>query len=90
MQRRNNKDLYATVELETWEERQKRWRSIRIVYFIMLMTCMGLTLSKEDLGTVVAAGALGQMIFSPIFGFWGNHAKSASVPMMLAMPVAIY
>lgn len=66
-----------------------RWRSIRVMYFTMFLSSVGFTivitslwpyLQKIDgtadasfLGWVVAAYSLGQMVASPIFGWWSNH-----------------
>lgn len=71
------------------EDYKSRWRSIRVMYFTMFLSSVGFTivitslwpyLQKIDdtanasfLGWVVAAYSLGQMIASPIFGFWSNH-----------------
>ncbi|KAF4519577.1 hypothetical protein B566_EDAN004785 [Ephemera danica] len=100
---RHEKKTYNTANLETEEERRTRWRSIRIMYFTAFMLMAGLSTTvtstwpymnkldpnagKEFLGMVVAAGALGQMIFSPIFGFWGNHAKSVRLPLIVSLPI---
>lgn len=66
-----------------------RWRSIRVMYFTMFLSSVGFTivitslwpyLQKIDstadasfLGWVVAAYSLGQMVASPMFGWWSNH-----------------
>lgn len=71
------------------EEYKSRWRSIRVMYFTMFLSSVGFTivitslwpyLQKIDtgadasfLGWVVAAYSLGQMVASPLFGFWSNH-----------------
>ncbi|XP_062859676.1 major facilitator superfamily domain-containing protein 8 [Trichomycterus rosablanca] len=71
------------------EAEKSRWRSIRIMYFTMFLSSVGFTivitsiwpyLQKIDdsadasfLGWVVAAYSLGQMVASPLFGFWSNH-----------------
>lgn len=33
------------------------------------------------MGYVVAAYPLGQMLFSPLFGLWGNNSKSVRFPL---------
>uniref|UniRef100_A0AAQ5ZCF4 Major facilitator superfamily (MFS) profile domain-containing protein n=1 Tax=Amphiprion ocellaris TaxID=80972 RepID=A0AAQ5ZCF4_AMPOC len=71
------------------EDSSSRWRSIRVMYFTMFLSSVGFTivitslwpyLQKIDssadasfLGWVVAAYSLGQMVASPIFGWWSNH-----------------
>ncbi|KAM9426201.1 major facilitator superfamily domain-containing protein 8 isoform 1-T3 [Pholidichthys leucotaenia] len=71
------------------EDYRSRWRSIRVMYFTMFLSSVGFTivitslwpyLQKVDdtanasfLGWVVAAYSLGQMVASPIFGWWSNH-----------------
>uniref|UniRef100_A0A3Q3F579 Major facilitator superfamily domain containing 8 n=1 Tax=Kryptolebias marmoratus TaxID=37003 RepID=A0A3Q3F579_KRYMA len=68
---------------------RSRWRSIRVMYFTMFLSSVGFTivitslwpyLEKVDssadasfLGWMVAAYSLGQMVASPLFGFWSNH-----------------
>jgi ceroid-lipofuscinosis MFS transporter 7 len=39
------------------------------------------------MGYVVAANPLGQMIFSPLFGYWGNKSKSIRLPLLVSMAV---
>uniref|UniRef100_A0AAY5KSG4 Major facilitator superfamily (MFS) profile domain-containing protein n=1 Tax=Esox lucius TaxID=8010 RepID=A0AAY5KSG4_ESOLU len=71
------------------DDYKSRWRSIRVMYFTMFLSSVGFTivitslwpyLQKIDdgatagfLGWVVAAYSLGQMLASPLFGFWSNH-----------------
>ncbi|XP_029944128.1 major facilitator superfamily domain-containing protein 8 [Salarias fasciatus] len=78
--------------LETEEDYRSRWRSIRVMYFTMFLSSVGFTivitsvwpyLQKVDhsadasfLGWVVAAYSLGQMVASPIFGWWSNSRPS--------------
>lgn len=40
---------------------------------------------KEFMGLVVAANPLGQMLFSPIIGWWSNKMKSIRSPLMFSM-----
>ncbi|XP_028330417.1 major facilitator superfamily domain-containing protein 8-like [Gouania willdenowi] len=74
------------------EDYGSRWRSIRVMYFTMFLSSVGFTivitslwpyLQKIDdsadasfLGWVVAAYSLGQMVASPIFGWWSNYRPS--------------
>lgn len=37
------------------------------------------------MGVIVAANPLGQMIFSPIFGWWGNKLGSIRLPLLLSL-----
>uniref|UniRef100_A0A3P8NIB3 Major facilitator superfamily (MFS) profile domain-containing protein n=1 Tax=Astatotilapia calliptera TaxID=8154 RepID=A0A3P8NIB3_ASTCA len=71
------------------DDYRSRWRSIRVMYFTMFLSSVGFTivitslwpyLQKTDdstdasfLGWVVAAYSIGQMVASPIFGWWSNH-----------------
>lgn len=43
------------------------------------------TAGKEFMGFIVAANPLGQMIFSPLFGWWSNKLKSIRVPLLVSM-----
>uniref|UniRef100_A0A3B3HVL3 Major facilitator superfamily domain containing 8 n=1 Tax=Oryzias latipes TaxID=8090 RepID=A0A3B3HVL3_ORYLA len=65
---------------------RSRWRSIRVMYFTMFLSSVGEFVSpalcslKVDsgadasfLGWMVAAYSLGQMVASPLFGWWSNH-----------------
>lgn len=40
---------------------------------------------KEFMGLIVAANPLGQMIFSPIFGWWGNKLGKIRLPLLLSL-----
>ncbi|KAH8397544.1 hypothetical protein KR222_009107 [Zaprionus bogoriensis] len=87
--------------LETLQEYQRRWRSIRIIYFTMFLMSLGFSIiltgvwtylseldpstGKEFMGLIVAANPLGQMIFSPLFGWWGNRLGSIRLPMLLSL-----
>lgn len=39
------------------------------------------------MGFIVAANPLGQMIFSPLFGWWSNKLKSIRMPLLASMAV---
>lgn len=39
------------------------------------------------MGFVVAANPLGQMLFSPLFGWWSNRMKSIRSPLMASMAI---
>ncbi|XP_076055651.1 major facilitator superfamily domain-containing protein 8-like isoform X2 [Oratosquilla oratoria] len=80
---------------ETRAERQMRRRSHVAAYVTMFIMAVGFSIvltgvwpylqqldesvSKEFLGWVVAANPLGQMLASPLFGFWGNKAGRVRV-----------
>jgi hypothetical protein len=42
--RTTNRTEYKTVDLETFEERRTRWRSIRIIYLTMFVMSTGFTI----------------------------------------------
>lgn len=37
------------------------------------------------MGYIVAVNPLGQMLFSPLFGHWGNKTKSARFPLLVSI-----
>lgn len=37
------------------------------------------------MGLIVAANPLGQFIFSPVFGYWANKAKSIRTPFIVSL-----
>lgn len=39
------------------------------------------------MGFIVAANPLGQMIFSPLFGWWSNKISSIRVPLLVSMAI---
>lgn len=39
------------------------------------------------MGFVVAANPLGQMLFSPLFGWWSNKLKSIRLPLIVSMAI---
>lgn len=42
---------------------------------------------KEFMGYVVASNPFGQMIFSPLFGLWGNRTKSVRLPLLFSIAI---
>ncbi|KAK5848409.1 hypothetical protein PBY51_006026 [Eleginops maclovinus] len=86
------------------EDYKPRWRSIRVMYFTMFLSSVGFTivitslwpyLQKVDgsttasfLGWVVAAYSLGQMLASPLFGFWSNH-RSRREPLVCSILINV-
>ncbi|XP_043865374.1 major facilitator superfamily domain-containing protein 8 [Drosophila mojavensis] len=88
-------------DLETLEEYTQRWRSVRVIYFTMFLMALGFsiiltgiwpflseldpTAGKEFMGLIVAANPLGQMIFSPIFGRWGNKLGTIRLPLLISL-----
>ncbi|XP_019868168.2 major facilitator superfamily domain-containing protein 8 [Aethina tumida] len=87
--------------LETLQEYKDRWRSIYIIYFTMFLISLGFsiivtgvwpylnkldpTAGKEFMGWVVAANPLGQMIFSPLVGWWSNRLGSIRIPLISSL-----
>lgn len=43
------------------------------------------TAGKEFMGYVVAANPLGQMLFSPLVGWWGNKRGSVRLPLLVTL-----
>lgn len=39
------------------------------------------------MGYVVASNPFGQMLFSPLFGYWGNKIKSVRVPLFCSIAI---
>ncbi|XP_003706792.1 CLN7/MFS domain-containing 8 [Megachile rotundata] len=93
-------------DLETVSERKKRWRSIYVIYFTMFLMSLGFsiiltgvwpyldkldkTAGKEFMGYVVAANPLGQMLFSPLVGWWGDKRKSIRAPLLTTIALFIF
>lgn len=87
--------------LETLEEYNKRWVSVRVIYFTMFLMSLAFSIiltavwpfldkldpkaGKEFMGLVVAANPLGQMIFSPLFGYWQNKSGSMRIPLLCSL-----
>lgn len=55
-----------------------------IDYFILLFQ-LDRTAGKEYMGYVVAANPLGQMLFSPLVGWWGNKRGSVRLPLLITL-----
>ncbi len=45
------------------------------------------TAGKIFMGFVVASNPFGQMLFSPLFGWWGNKIKSVRVPLFCSIAI---
>jgi len=43
------------------------------------------TAGKEFMGYVVAANPIGQMLFSPLVGWWGNKRGSVRLPLLVTL-----
>ncbi|XP_058065927.1 major facilitator superfamily domain-containing protein 8-like [Anopheles bellator] len=87
--------------LETEEEYTERWTSIRIIYYTMFLMSLGFSIiltgvwpyldkldphaGKEFLGWIVGANPVGQMIFSPLVGWWGNRLGSIRLPLLCSL-----
>ncbi|XP_059216197.1 major facilitator superfamily domain-containing protein 8 isoform X1 [Stomoxys calcitrans] len=87
--------------LETLDEYRTRWRSVRVIYFTMFLMSLAFSIiltgiwpylnkldpsaGKEFMGLIVAANPLGQMVFSPLFGWWSNKIKSVRIPMVCSL-----
>ncbi|XP_062129736.1 major facilitator superfamily domain-containing protein 8 isoform X2 [Drosophila sulfurigaster albostrigata] len=87
--------------LERLEDYIQRWRSVRIIYFTMFLMALGFSIiltgiwpflseldpnaGKEFMGLIVAANPLAQMIFSPIFGWWGNKLGTIRLPLLISL-----
>uniref|UniRef100_A0A2K6UUM4 Major facilitator superfamily domain containing 8 n=1 Tax=Saimiri boliviensis boliviensis TaxID=39432 RepID=A0A2K6UUM4_SAIBB len=90
--------------LETEEHYKSRWRSIRILYLTMFLSSVGFSivimsiwpyLQKIDqtadasfLGWVIASYSLGQMVASPIFGFWSNY-RPRKEPLIVSIFISV-
>ncbi|XP_066241140.1 major facilitator superfamily domain-containing protein 8 isoform X2 [Saccopteryx leptura] len=90
--------------IETEEHYKSRWRSIRILYLTMFLSSVGFSivimsiwpyLQKIDqtadtsfLGWVIAAFSLGQMVASPIFGWWSNY-RPRKEPLTVSIFISV-
>ncbi|XP_012265280.2 major facilitator superfamily domain-containing protein 8 isoform X2 [Athalia rosae] len=90
-------------DLETAVERRERLRSINVIHFTMFLMSLGFsiiltgvwpylskldpTAGKDFMGYVVAANPLGQMLFSPLVGWWGNKRGSVRLPLLVTLAV---
>ncbi|CAH0552806.1 unnamed protein product [Brassicogethes aeneus] len=100
---KSEKSTKCQEGLETPEEYKERWRSIYIIYFTMFLISLGFsiivtgvwpyldkldpTAGKEFMGYVVAANPFGQMIFSPLVGWWSNRLGSIRIPLILSLTI---
>uniref|UniRef100_A0A182PKB7 Major facilitator superfamily (MFS) profile domain-containing protein n=1 Tax=Anopheles epiroticus TaxID=199890 RepID=A0A182PKB7_9DIPT len=87
--------------LETATEYTERWTSVRIIYYTMFLMSLGFSIiltgvwpyldkldphaGKEFLGWIVGANPVGQMIFSPLVGWWGNRLGSIRLPLLCSL-----
>ena len=79
---------------------KRRWWSIRIMYFTMFLSSMSFSIivsniwpylltmdkhaTKSLYGWIVAAFSFGQLVGSPILGFWANY-RSVREPMFVSL-----
>ncbi|OWF38500.1 major facilitator superfamily domain-containing protein 8-like [Mizuhopecten yessoensis] len=84
---------------------KSRWRSIRVMYLTMFLSSVSFSIcmssiwpylqlldpsaTTDFLGWVVASYSLGQLIASPIFGFWANKRKRSREPLVVSIVINI-
>uniref|UniRef100_A0A6B2EFK6 Putative transporter/transmembrane protein n=1 Tax=Phlebotomus kandelakii TaxID=1109342 RepID=A0A6B2EFK6_9DIPT len=89
--------------LETAEEYRQRWYSVRVIYFTMFLMSLGFSIiitgiwpylnrldpsaGKDFMGYIVGANPFGQMVFSPLFGFWSNKLSSIRIPLLISLAI---
>lgn len=103
---RKKDSIHSADDLETIIEKRERWKSIYVIYFTMFLMSLGFsivltgvwpyldkldnTAGKEYMGYVVAANPLGQMLFSPLVGWWGNRRGSVRLPLLITLLLFVY
>lgn len=96
-------ELKHDENLETAQEYKERWRSIYVVYFTMFIMSLGFSIvvtgvwpylnsidasaDKAFMGLIVAANPFGQMLLSPVFGWWSNKLGSIRIPLIFSLLV---
>ncbi|XP_059622358.1 major facilitator superfamily domain-containing protein 8 [Phlebotomus argentipes] len=89
--------------LESAEEYRQRWYSVRVIYFTMFLMSLGFSIiltgiwpylnkldpqaGKDFMGYIVGANPFGQMLFSPLFGWWSNKLSSIRVPLLISLAI---
>ncbi|XP_063234023.1 major facilitator superfamily domain-containing protein 8 [Bacillus rossius redtenbacheri] len=87
--------------LESPRMRRQRWFSIYVIYFTVFLMTLGFSIiltgvwpyldkldpraGKEFMGLVVGANPLGQMLFSPLLGWWSNRLGSIRAPLLVSL-----
>ncbi|XP_075006301.1 major facilitator superfamily domain-containing protein 8 isoform X3 [Calonectris borealis] len=90
--------------VETQEHYKSRWRSIWIMYLTMFLSSVGFSivimsvwpyLQKIDptadasfLGWIIASYSIGQMVASPLFGFWSNY-RPRREPLVVSTAISV-
>ncbi|XP_062564493.1 major facilitator superfamily domain-containing protein 8-like isoform X3 [Armigeres subalbatus] len=98
-------DKQRALGLETAAEYRARWISIRVLYFtgFVMFLAFGIVATgvwpylksldpganKVFLAYVFAVPPVGQMFFSPFFGWWTNKLTSVRAPLILLVGVFI-
>lgn len=60
------------------------------MYNNVIMLQLDKKASKEFMGYVVAANPLGQMLFSPLVGWWGDKRKSMRLPFLTTIALFVF
>ncbi|XP_069129882.1 major facilitator superfamily domain-containing protein 8-like [Argopecten irradians] len=84
---------------------KSRWRSIRVMYLTMFLSSVSFSIcmssiwpylqlldpsaTTDFLGWVVASYSLGQLLASPIFGFWANKRQRSREPLVVSLIINI-
>ncbi|XP_044739182.1 major facilitator superfamily domain-containing protein 8 [Chrysoperla carnea] len=100
-----NEQTVENDGLETDIEYRERWMSIRVIYFTMFLMSLAFSIiltgvwpyldkldksaGKQFMGYIVGANPLGQMLFSPLFGWWSNRLGSIRLPLLVSLALFI-
>lgn len=100
---RKKEHSFRGDNLENFDQRRARWRSIYVIYFTMFLMSLGFSIvltgiydylqkkldstGVEFMTLAVAANPLGQMIFSPLIGWWSNKLGSSRLPMLITLAI---
>ncbi|KAM6440132.1 major facilitator superfamily domain-containing protein 8 isoform 2-T2 [Liasis olivaceus] len=93
-----------TDAVETLQQCNSRWRSIRIMYLTMFFSSVGFsivimsiwpylqqidkTADPSFLGWIIASYSIGQMIASPFFGTWSN-CRPRREPLVVSTAISV-
>lgn len=92
---------YAIPSQESEEQIKDRFISIKICYVAMFLSAVSFTItmssmwpflqeidkttSTDFLGWIVSAFSVGQLIASPLFGYWANRINCHKIPIVTCL-----
>ncbi|RNA24089.1 Major facilitator superfamily domain-containing 8 [Brachionus plicatilis] len=102
---KNQSFRFCIPSQETEKEKRDRFFSIKVCYVCMFLSAVSFTITissiwpflqiidettdTEFFGWIVSSFSIGQLLSSPLFGYWSNRISCHKIPILVTMVVTI-